>query len=119
MAPLEPQNVERKIISVSPKRQITIPLKFFRQVGLGKEVECFVQDGCIVIRPLRSDDEQLTVDILRDLVAQGYQGEELVRKFSQERAKVKTAISRTMNEAPEVARGKRKSAPRSDVLWKE
>lgn len=119
MAPLEPQNVERKIISVSPKRQITIPLKFFRQVGLGKEVECFVQDGCIVIRPLRSDDEQLTVDILRDLVAQGYQGEELVRKFSQERAKVKTAISRVSDDADESSGGKRRGTARSNVLWKE
>ena len=119
MATLKRRNMERKIISVSPKRQITIPLKFFKQVGLGREVECLVQDGAIVIRPLPSDEGEFGVEILRDLVAQGYQGEELVNKFAEQKAKLRTAIGRMMDEADEISSGKRKGASLSDVLGKE
>jgi bifunctional DNA-binding transcriptional regulator/antitoxin component of YhaV-PrlF toxin-antitoxin module len=119
MATLERRDVDRKIISVSPKRQITIPLRFFQQVGLGKEVECLVQDGTIVIRPLPSDEGEFTVEILRDLVARGYQGEELVSKFAEQKAKLKTAVGRMVHEADEIAHGKRKGATLSDVFGKE
>lgn len=119
MATLERRHMERKIISVSPKRQITIPLKFFNQVGLGKEVECLVQDGAIVIRPLPSDEGEFSVEILRDLVARGYQGEELVSKFAEQKAELKTAIGRMVHEADEIARGKRKGATLSDVFGEE
>jgi len=40
----------RKIISVSKKRQITIPLKYYRQLGLDHELECTLEDGAIVLR---------------------------------------------------------------------
>ncbi len=119
MAILESRPMERKIISVSPKRQITIPLKFFRQVGLGSQVECRVQDGAIVIRPLPSDEGEFSVEILKDLVAQGYQGEELVAKFAEHRARIKDAIGRLVNEADEIAAGKRKGASLRDVFGEE
>ncbi len=119
MATLERRELDRKIISVSPKRQITIPLKFFKQVGLGKQVECFVRDGAIVVRPLPSDEGEFTVEILRDLVAQGYQGEELVNKFAEQKARLRTAIGRMMDEADEISSGKRKGASLSDIFGKE
>lgn len=119
MAILERGSMERKIISVSPKRQITIPLKFFKEVGLGKEVECLVRDGAVVIRPLPSDEGEFAIEILKDLVAQGYQGDELVNKFVERKAELKTAISRMMDEADEIGSGKRKGASVPDVLGKE
>ncbi|MBU4293647.1 MAG: AbrB/MazE/SpoVT family DNA-binding domain-containing protein, partial [Actinobacteria bacterium] len=40
----------KKRISVSQKRQITIPIEFFNSIGIGKEVDCYVQNNAIVIR---------------------------------------------------------------------
>ena len=41
----------KKRISVSQKRQITIPIEFYNDVGIEKEVECYIQNNTIVIRP--------------------------------------------------------------------
>ncbi len=78
---------DRKIISVSSKRQITIPKKFFRQLKFGKEVECFLEDDGIVIRPIQLEENEFSIEILRELVSQGYSGEELIKKFEAERKK--------------------------------
>ena len=42
-----------KRISVSQKRQITIPIEFYNSIGIDKEVECYVQNNAIVIRPVQ------------------------------------------------------------------
>lgn len=44
--------MNRKIISVSKKRQITIPIEFYKHLNMGDKVECSLEDGAIVIRPL-------------------------------------------------------------------
>lgn len=41
----------KKRILVSQKRQITIPIEFYNDVGIEKEVECYIQNNAIVIRP--------------------------------------------------------------------
>lgn len=118
-AVVERRDVERKIISVSPKRQITIPLKFFKQISLGKEAECYVENGALVVRPLSSDTGEFSIEILKDLVGQGYSGDELVRKFSEQTANLKKAIGRVFDEADEIASGRRKGASMSDVFARE
>ncbi len=45
-------SMNRKIISVSKKRQITIPIEFYKHLNMGDKVECSLEDGAIVIRPL-------------------------------------------------------------------
>ena len=57
--------MDRKIISVSKKRQITIPLQFYKHLGLGNEVECFLEDGRIVIQPLHREPSEFSVEILK------------------------------------------------------
>lgn len=41
--------MERKIINVTGKRQITIPLKFYNMLGMGKEIECELADNAIIL----------------------------------------------------------------------
>ncbi|MCL2254638.1 MAG: AbrB/MazE/SpoVT family DNA-binding domain-containing protein [Lachnospiraceae bacterium] len=84
--------IERKIINVTGKRQVTIPLKFYEKLRFGKEVECFLTDDAIVIRPLSTSDDNFTMEILKDLVAQGYSGDVLIEKFAEQRSKIKKAI---------------------------
>jgi len=107
---------DRKIISVSQKRQITIPLKFFRQLGLGTEVECFVQNDTIVIRPVRSEQGEFSVEILKDLVAAGLSGEELVRRFEAESKNIRKAIGCMTEEAERIAAGEIPAATLDDVF---
>ena len=87
MASLTSPVVERKIINVTGKRQITIPMRFYERLSFGKEVECVLTDDAIVIRPLANQDDGFTMEILKDLVSQGYSGNELLAKFSEMRQK--------------------------------
>ena len=111
--------MDRKIINITGKRQITIPLKFYERLNFGKEVECFLSDDAIVIRPLSALDDNLTMEILKDLVAQGYSGNELIEKFAEQRENIQNAIGVLINEADEIATGKRKGATTQDIFGEE
>mgnify|MGYP001432566006 CR=1 FL=1 len=95
--------LQKKRINVSPKRQITIPLQFFKELGIGSEVECFIKDGAIVLKPVHDISETFAVEILDDLVKQGFQGQELVAKFKEVTGKVRKAVESMIDEADEVA----------------
>jgi len=102
--------MERKIIRITGKRQVTIPLKFFEKLRFSKEAECFLTDEGVVIRPLTTSDDTSTMEILKDLVTQGYSGDELLAKFAEQRDKIKKAI---------IAAGKRAGASMKDVFKKD
>lgn len=90
--------MERKIINVTGKRQITIPLKFYEKLHLGKEVECCLTDDAVILRPLSSSDDGLTMEILRDLISQGFNGDELLVKFAEQRTNIKKAAESSLRE---------------------
>jgi bifunctional DNA-binding transcriptional regulator/antitoxin component of YhaV-PrlF toxin-antitoxin module len=71
----------KKRISVSRKRQITIPIEFFKAIGIKREVECYMQDDSIVIRPVRESGGEFAEQILADLISRGLSGEELLAEF--------------------------------------
>ena len=110
---------ERKIINVTGKRQITIPLRFYEKLRLGKEVECFLVNDAIMIRSLASSDDSFAMEILKDVVSQGYSGDELLAKFAEQRAGIKKAIGVLIDEADEIAEGKRKGAATKDIFGEE
>ena len=111
--------MERKIISVTGKRQVTIPLKFYERLRFGKEVECFLTDDAIVLRPFSNSDDSFTMEILKDLVSQGLSGDELLERFAEQRANIKKAVGMLIDEADEIAEGKRKSATTKDIFGEE
>ncbi|MCL2200133.1 MAG: AbrB/MazE/SpoVT family DNA-binding domain-containing protein [Defluviitaleaceae bacterium] len=116
MNPVTDMVMDRKIINVTGKRQVTIPLKFYEKLQFGKEVECVLTNGAIVIRPLSTSDDNFTMEILKDLVSQGYNGNELIEKFAEQRQKIKTAIAELIEEADEISEGKRKSATTEEIF---
>ena len=116
---LESSVIERKIINVTGKRQVTIPLRFYEKLPFGKEVECFLTDDAVVLRPLPNSDDGFAMEILKDLVSQGYSGDDLLEKFAEQRANIKKAISVLLNEADEIAEGKQKGATTRDIFGKE
>lgn len=89
---------EIKKIKVSNKRQITIPVEFFEQLGIGKAVECFINGmGEMVIRPERSD--YFAEEILQDLINQGYEKQQLLKKFREMNSKIRPAVKAMITEA--------------------
>ena len=93
----------KKRISVSQKRQITIPVDFYNSVGIDKEVECYVQNNAIVIRPVRESGGEFDGQILADLIAQGLSGQELLDKFRETRRQIRPAVERLLDEAQHAA----------------
>jgi bifunctional DNA-binding transcriptional regulator/antitoxin component of YhaV-PrlF toxin-antitoxin module len=113
---LERDPMNRKIISVSKKRQITIPLKFFEQLGLENEVECFVKDNSLVIRPFRNTHDEFSVEILKELVDQGLSGHELIEQFAVNTKNIKTAIGKMTTEAERIAADEVPAATFDDIF---
>ncbi len=100
---MERELMDIKRINVSSKRQITIPNKFFEQLGVGKEVQCYVKDGSLIIKPIRNDSGEFSEEILEDLVNQGYCGTELIEKFKEASRKVRPAVETLITKADKVA----------------
>ena len=110
---------DRKIISVSRKRQITIPLQFYNQLDLGSEVESLLEDGTIIIQPLLRESNGFSVEILRDLVSQGYSGDELVKQFETQSKNIKWAVTNILEEADTIAAGEKPAASFEEIFDSE
>jgi len=108
--------VLKKRISVSQKRQITIPIEFFNSLGIEKEVECYLQNNAIVIRPVRENSGEFDEEILADLISQGLSGQELLEKFKEMRRQVRPAVERLLEEARLAAAGKAQFSTYKDVF---
>lgn len=99
-----PQTAERKRVTISVKRQFTIPQKYYESLGFETDAECILQDGGIFIRPLRIESSDFSEEILADLVAQGLSGDELLAKFKEQTKKVRPAVRKLIEEADETAK---------------
>lgn len=109
----------KKRISVSQKRQITIPMEFFNRIGIDKEVECYVQNNAIVIRPVREDAGELDEQILSDLISHGFSGQELLTRFKEARRQIRPAVESLLGEAYLAADGKAPFSTYEDVFGKK
>lgn len=96
--------MEMKKVSISAKRQITIPQKFFTMLGFDAEAECMVRGNELVIRPVKTNTGgEFAEQILADLIAQGYSGNELLEQFKKAQGKVRPAVEAMIAEAEGVA----------------
>ena len=112
--------IKRKIISISGKRQITIPQKFFEILGFMDEAECILSDGEIIIKPVRENiSDDFAEEILADLIYQGYTGQELLLKFKETSKKVPFAVEKLVNEADDIAQGKSESSTMEEIFKTE
>lgn len=109
----------RKVISISSKRQITIPLQFYTHLDLGSEAECLLEDGKIIIQPLNRGPSEFSVEILKDLISQGYTGDELVEQFERQSESLKKAVTHMLEEADTIATGKKPSARFEELFGPE
>jgi len=96
------ENIVKKRINVSCERQITIPIEFYKMLDISCEVDCYVQDGSLIIEPIRPEySREVAEEFLKTLIAQGLSGEELLSKFREMNKMIRpiTEASNTYTEA--------------------
>ena len=111
--------MQKKRISVSQKRQITIPIEFFNTIGIENEVECYVQNNALVIKPVRENNGAFDEEILADLIAKGYSGDELLTQFKNSRKQIRPAVEKMLDESRRAARNPDKYDSYEDVFGAE
>ncbi len=111
---------DRKVVSISSKRQITIPQKFYTMLGFSDTAECVVRGNELVIRPAKvTSGGEFAEQILTDLIAQGLSGDELLRQFKITQAKIRPAVEAMIAESEAVAAGESEYATYDDVFGTE
>jgi hypothetical protein len=115
----EKKDMETKRINISPKRQITIPQKFFTALGFEGEAECILCENHILIRPVRDGGGEFAEQILAELISQGYSGEQLLSEFKKKQREIRPAVEKMINEAKAVAQGKKDGSSYSDLFDEE
>ena len=101
---MKDKHLERRRITISSKRQITIPVKYYEALGLSKELECIFANDMIILTPVRKDDPFFAEEILSDLLSQGYSGEKLLTEFKKINRKIRPAVEKLIEEADEIAK---------------
>ena len=112
-------SMESKKVSISSKRQITIPQKFFTLLGFNTEAECIMRGNELVLRPVKENTSgEFAEQVLADLIRQGY-SEELLEKFKQTQRKIRPAVEAMLAEADRVAESKSGGYSLEDVFGTE
>ena len=112
--------MNRKTIRISEKRQLTIPQKFFEALGFSTEAECILRGNESVLRPVREQGGgEFAEQILADLIAQGFSGDQLLTEFKKMQKKVRPAVEAMLTQAEQAARGESESSSYEDVFGTE
>jgi len=107
---------ERKIVSISVKRQITIPRQYYTALGFDNEAECILQGENLLIRPVRTGTAEFSEQILSDLIAQNYEGQALLEKFMEHSRAVRPAVRKLLDEADRLAEGDEGRVPMEELF---
>lgn len=112
--------MEMKKVSISAKRQITIPQKFFTMLGFDAEAECMVRGNELVIRPAKTNTGgEFAEQILADLISQGYSGTGLLDRFKKAQKEIRPAVEAMLAEAERVADSESEYETYDDVFGAE
>lgn len=93
--------LDKKSLRISSKRQITIPMKYFKALNLESEVECDFTGEEIILRASRRESGYFAQEILNELIDKGYQGEELKKEFACVTKSVRPAVKKLLKDAHE------------------
>lgn len=80
--------IKSKKIKVSAQRHLVIPKEFYDSLNIGEEVTIELHEGQLVIKPIIKVDENFAENLLEELIAAGFSGEELVAKFKEVKQQV-------------------------------
>jgi len=88
----------KKTLSISSKRQITIPQKYFKALELESEVECVFNGEVIILKPVQKESGYFAKEILNELIDKGLQGEELKKEFAKMSKNVEPAVKKLLED---------------------
>lgn len=109
-----------KKVTISAKRQITIPQKFFALLGFENEAECVIRGNELILRPVKSNSGgEFAEQILSDLIKKGYSGDELLKEFKAAQRKIRPAVETMLSAAEDVASGKGEYETYDDIFGTE
>ncbi len=109
------ENVKR--ISITSKRQMTIPLAFFSKLGFGNEAECMIKGDTLIVKPIKAEqNSNFAEQILADLIKKGYSGQKLLEEFKKVQSQIRPAVEKMLDEAHDAANGKKKFYSTKDVF---
>lgn len=114
------KEVKPKKISVSQKRQITIPKEFFDALNIGDEIECYIEDNCIVIKPVVENNlNEFSEYILQDIIKEGFKGNDIIKEFKKRRKKLESAAKEFNKQIDKEISNANNLASFEDVFGKE
>lgn len=93
-------------VKISSKRQITIPAKIYEGAGFKDYALCTWTDKGMFLQPLDVDDEDVTVDILRYLIKEGYEDEDLIAQYQEMKKKIIPLKDRLDRAEQDIAEGR-------------
>ena len=97
-------------IKISSKRQITIPAKAYEEAGFKDYALCTWSDKGMFLQPLDVEDEDVTIDNLRYLINEGYEGEDLIAQYKAMKKKVVSVKDKLDEAERDIAEGRVGSA---------
>lgn len=100
----EKDSMEKRRIHISSKRQITIPSKYYKALGLSNEIDCIYANDMLILTPVRNEDTAFAEEILSDLIKQGYSGQKLLKKFKLTSRQIRPAVEKIIKEADALAK---------------
>ena len=112
---------EQKRVTITSKRQFTIPQKFYTELGFDRDAVCTMGDGMLVIQPVShvSGSGEFAEQILSDLIAEGFSGQELLDEFKTRQAKVRPAVEAMLEAAKAAASGTGEYSTYDDIFGSE
>ena len=98
---------EQKKVTISSKRQFTIPQKFFSALGFEREAVCTLGDGMLIIQPAKpSNDGEFAEQIL-------------LAEFKKRQSKVRPAVEQMLQAAKDAANGVGEFSTHEDIFGED
>ncbi|MBP3039949.1 hypothetical protein J9303_10660 [Bacillaceae bacterium Marseille-Q3522] len=83
---------KKKRISVSSKRQISIPKEYFEQLKIRDEVTLELYGNHMILKPINEGFDDFSEEILSDLIDEGYEGKQLLSELKKRKEQIGTAV---------------------------
>ena len=90
-------------IAISNKRQITVPKEYYDYLEMESEANIELEGNKIVITPVRENNDDFSEFILKDLIDEGYGGDELLQEFNRRKNNIRPAVEAWIKDAQEDA----------------
>ena len=111
---------EQKRVTITSKRQFTIPQQFFTALGFGRDAVCTMGDGMLIIQPVSNTPSgEFAEQILAELIAEGLSGQELLKEFKTRQSKVRPAVEAMLEAAKLAAQGSGEYSTYDDIFGSE